>query len=143
MVNDLVERLRARGWRITPQRQAIARVLDGENVHLSADAVVKRARQNLPGISMATVYNTLNELVAMGEILEVSTGSGPRCFDSNTSLAHHHLVCSSCGEIHDVHFDLDGPAPDVRERHDYLVTGYSVIFSGQCPRCQALSNTRH
>ncbi len=136
-MSDLIVRLRARGWRITPQRQAIALVLDGENLHLSAEGVVERARRILPGISMATVYNTLNELVAMGEVLEVSTGSGARLFDPNATHAHHHLVCSACGEIHDVQADLGGRAPDMLDRHDFLVTGYSVVFNGLCQNCQA------
>ncbi len=142
-MNDLVERLRARGWRITPQRQAIARVLNGENMHLSVEEVVTSAREIFPEISIATVYNTLNELIAMGEILEFSTGPGARRFDSNTSRAHHHLVCSSCGEIHDVHSDVIGLAPEVEERHDFLVTGYSVVFNGLCTHCQARENTLH
>ncbi|HVB00335.1 MAG TPA: Fur family transcriptional regulator [Acidimicrobiales bacterium] len=142
-MNELVERLRARGWRMTPQRQAIALVLEGENVHLSAEAVVTRAREAFPEISMATVYNTLNELVAMGEILEVSTGSGTKRFDSNTSRAHHHLVCTSCGELHDVHADFDGPTLKAREQHGFFVTGFNVVFNGLCPSCQKLTGTSH
>ncbi|HUY07455.1 MAG TPA: transcriptional repressor [Acidimicrobiales bacterium] len=126
---------------MTPQRRAIAAVLDGENVHLSAEAVVSRARAAFPEISMATVYNTLNELVAIGEIVEVSTGSGAKRFDSNTSRAHHHLSCTSCGELHDVHTDFIGPTLDDREQFGFLVTGYSVVFNGLCLACQERSGT--
>ena len=48
----------------------MAEVLAGEHVHLRADAVYTRAQRLLPEISLATVYNTLNELVDMGEVLE-------------------------------------------------------------------------
>jgi Fe2+ or Zn2+ uptake regulation protein len=61
----LPDRLQARGWRITPQRRAVLRALDGEHVHL------------VPEVSLATVYNTLNELVAMGEISEIRLADGP------------------------------------------------------------------
>lgn len=125
---------------MTPQRQAIALVLEGENVHLSADAIVTRARENAPEISIATVYNTLNELVAMGEILEVSTGSGARRFDSNTARAHHHLVCTSCGELHDVHAEIAGPTLGTPDRQGFVITGFRVVFNGLCPHCQALAS---
>ncbi len=124
---------------MTPQRQAIALVLEGDNVHLSAEAIINQARESFPEISMATVYNTLNELVAMGEILEVATGSRARRFDSNTSRAHHHLMCNRCGELHDVHTDFEGPTLRAREQHGFLVTGFNVLFNGLCPNCQALS----
>ena len=96
-ISDLLDRLRSREWRVTPQRRVIAEVLSGEHVHLTAEAVHAAAQQRLPEISLATVYNTLNELVAMGELLEVSAGSGPKRYDPNVTIAHQHLVCTSCG----------------------------------------------
>jgi len=57
-ISELVLRLRARGWRITAQRRVVAEVLAGEHIHLTADAVYSQARQLLPEISLATVYNT-------------------------------------------------------------------------------------
>ena len=53
--------LRDRGRRITPQRRAVAEVLVGENMHLAAEQVFESARRLVPEISLATVYNTLNE----------------------------------------------------------------------------------
>src|ERR1700745_3205433 len=76
-ISELVQRLRDRGWRLTAQRRVVAEVLAGDHVHLTADAVYSRAQLLLPEISLATVYNTLNELVDMGEVLEISTGDGP------------------------------------------------------------------
>lgn len=139
IIDDLLERLRARDWRLTPQRRAVAEVLEGENVHLSAEAVHVRAQKRLPEISMATVYNTLNELVAMGEVLEVAAGTGPKRYDPNAHIPHHHLVCTSCGTLHDVPAtgrDLE-LAPS--ERHGFVVTGTDVVFHGLCPACQRRS----
>ena len=72
---SLLERLRTRGWRVTPQRRAVAEVLTGDHVHLTADEVHERARARLPEVSLATVYNTLGELVDMGEVLEIGRAS--------------------------------------------------------------------
>jgi hypothetical protein len=74
----------------------------GEHVHLTAEAVHAAAQALLPEISLATVYNTLNELVNMGEVLEISDGNGPKRYDPNTTMAHQHLLCIRCGTLRDV-----------------------------------------
>jgi Fe2+ or Zn2+ uptake regulation protein len=129
--------LRDRGWRLTAQRRVVAEVLAGEHVHLSADAVYSRARQLLPEISLATVYNTLNELVEMGEVLEISTGDGPKRYDPNTTVAHHHLYCVGCGALRDVTPDgIDCLALPSPERHGFELVDVDVVFRGRCPDCQ-------
>lgn len=124
---------------MTPQRRAVAEVLEGKNVHLSAEAVHLRAQERLPEISIATVYNTLNELVSMGEVLEVAAGAGPKRYDPNVHLAHHHLVCTSCGTLHDV-FPADNLQLAPTERHGFVLTGMDVVFQGLCPTCQQASH---
>ncbi len=136
-ISDLLERLRERHWRVTPQRRVIAEVLDGEHVHLSAETVHVRAHELLPEISLATVYNTLNELVAMGELLEVSAGSGPKRYDPNVTVPHDHLVCTTCGTLRDVvasNTSLVGTL-EPTQRHGFLVTGVDIVFRGICPQC--------
>ena len=102
-MSDLLERLRGRGWRMTAQRRVVAEVLDGDHVHLTADEVHARAVDRLPEISRATVYNTLGELVALGEVLEVATDRRAKRYDPNAHRPHQHLVCAQCGAIRDVH----------------------------------------
>ncbi|MDP9075701.1 MAG: transcriptional repressor, partial [Actinomycetota bacterium] len=102
MPTTLLERLRQRDWRLTAQRRVIAEVLAGEHVHLTAESVHAQARAVLPEISLATVYNTLNELVVMGELREVQAGDGPRRYDPNVGSDHQHLQCIRCGALWDV-----------------------------------------
>src|ERR1700722_4952061 len=104
-IGELIERLRDRKWKLTAQRRVVAEVLAGEHIHLTADAVYSRAQQLLPEISLATVYNTLNELVDMGEVLEISAGDGPKRYDPNITVAHPHLYCVGCGALRDVNPD--------------------------------------
>ena len=66
----LLSRLRDRDYRLTSQRRVVAQVLEGPNVHMTADEVHHAAIEILPEISRATVYSTLNELTQMGELLE-------------------------------------------------------------------------
>ncbi|MGW8374789.1 Fur family transcriptional regulator [Streptomyces sp. ODS28] len=137
-MSDLLERLRERGWRMTAQRRVVAEVLDGEHVHLSADEVLERASVLLPEIARATVYNTLSELVSLGEVTEVSSIGRAKLYDPNAHRPHHHLVCSRCGTIRDVHPGGDPLAalPDA-ERFGFTVHAAEVTFRGVCAECRA------
>lgn len=103
---------------------------------MSAEDVYGRARELLPEISLATVYNTLNELVAMGEVLEVSAADGPKRYDPNTTSSHHHLYCVSCGALRDVNpsgvSSLSLPAG---EKHGFELLDVDIVFRGRCPEC--------
>lgn len=120
---------------MTAQRRVVAEVLDGEHVHLTADEVLARATDRLPEISRATVYNTLGELVSLGEVIEVSTGRAKR-YDPNAHQPHQHLVCSGCGAIRDVRPSGDPLAalPD-SERFGFTVSEAEVTYRGVCPDC--------
>ncbi|MDT3396364.1 Fur family transcriptional regulator [Streptomyces sp. B1866] len=135
-MSDLLKRLRERGWRLTAQRRVVAEVLDGDHVHYTADEVHALAAERLPEISRATVYNTLGELVSLGEVIEVSTDGRAKRYDPNAHHAHHHLVCARCGTIRDVHPSGDPLAdlPDA-ERFGFLVSAVEVTYRGLCPDC--------
>ena len=137
-METLLDRLRSRGMRITPQRRAIAEVLVGEHVHLTAEDVLAQARVGLPELSQATVYATLTELVALGEVQEIATGDGRRRFDPNVGHAHHHLVCTACGAIRDVApVGLDAIEVPEDDLGGYTLTRADITFRGLCPDCTA------
>ncbi|MEV0534279.1 Fur family transcriptional regulator [Kitasatospora sp. NPDC050463] len=135
-MSDLLVRLRGRGWRLTAQRRVVAEVLDGDHVHLTADEVHARAVQRLPEISRATVYNTLGELVGLGEVMEVATDGRARRYDPNAHRPHQHLVCSGCGTIRDVQPAGD-PLADLpaEQRFGFAVATAEVTYRGICPDC--------
>jgi Fur family ferric uptake transcriptional regulator len=139
--SDLLARLRARDWRLSPQRRVVAEVLVGDHVHLTAEQVHDLARVRLPEISRATVYNTLNELVAMGEVLEVDVVDGPKRYDPNIAEEHDHLVCGSCHTIRDVPRSSKPPTITADARAGYVVTAVDVTFRGLCPACAARRRT--
>lgn len=135
-MSDLLERLRERGWRLTAQRRVVAEVLDGDHVHLTADEVHARAIERLPEISRATVYNTLGELVGIGEVTEVATDGRAKRYDPNAHRPHQHLVCSRCGTIRDVRPQGDPLAAlPVSERFGFTVSQAEVTYRGLCPDC--------
>ena len=133
---DLLERLRDRGWRLTAQRRAVADVLRGEHIHYTAESVLERARLQLPELSLATVYNTLNELVEMGEISEVNAGEGPKRYDPNVTETHQHLRCVRCNELLDVR-PTGQVTLSAAEQRGYEIIAVDVVFNGLCPQCRA------
>jgi Fur family transcriptional regulator, stress-responsive regulator len=132
-VEPLLVRLRGREWRLTAQRRVIAEVMAGEHVHLAADEVYDRAREVLPEVSLATVYNTLNELVEMGELLEIAHADGRKRYDPNVEERHHHLVCVDCGRMLDV--QADDPRLSDDQQHGFELLGVEVTFRARCPDC--------
>lgn len=134
-MTTLIDRLRDRGWRLTAQRRVIAEAMTGEHTHLTADEVLERARASLPEVSLATVYNTLNELVAIGELLELPHADGRKRYDPNVAERHHHLVCVDCGRM----LDVRAPEPKLpaEQRHGFELLGVDVTFRARCPDCAA------
>lgn len=127
---------------MTAQRRVVAEVLVGEHVHLSAEAVHTLAQDRLPEISLATVYNTLNELVAMGEVLEVSAGVGPKRYDPNVEVAHQHLVCVTCGTLRDVvPGGEDRLVLPAEQRHGFRLIDVDIVFRGVCGVCDPPAGT--
>jgi Fur family transcriptional regulator, stress-responsive regulator len=131
----LIERLQSRAdWRMTAQRRVIAQALDGDHIHLTAEQIFQRARQHLPELSLATVYNTLNELVALGELQQMDVAGGPTRYDPNTEHRHDHLVCLRCGEVHDV-FPRGKLQLPASQRFGHRIVGQDTVFKGYCPKC--------
>src|ERR671928_1933342 len=91
--------LRARGQRVTSQRVVIHRALQELGRHASAEEVLDRVRDRLPGISLPTVYATLELFEELGIARRVTGGrrpGGPVLYDPRPD-PHHHLVCRRCG----------------------------------------------
>lgn len=106
--------------------------MTGDHVHMTADAVLERARESLPEVSRATVYNTLNEMVSIGEVLEIAHPDGRKRYDPNIGR-HHHLLCVECGRILDVH--MDDPHLAAEQQHGFEILDVEVTFHARCPEC--------
>lgn len=100
-MRDMLERIRAAGLKLTSQRLAIVRELAADPTHPTAQELFDRLRVSQPGMSFATVYNTLDALAAAGLCAALSLSPGASRFDPNMH-AHHHAVCDACGLVRDV-----------------------------------------
>ena len=135
-VQQIVDRLRERGHRLTPQRYAVLRALVEGGEHPSAAQLFQRVTEDYPMMSPATVYKTLDTLKAAGEVLELEFRDGPNRYDANLPNAHPHVVCTRCGRIDDVMDErLDPSVAEVAAQTGYQVRGYRLDFYGLCPSC--------
>ena len=134
---ELTEAFRRQNLKVTPQRQLLFRLLHANATHPSADVLYAQASELMPGISLRTIYQTLNDLAAMGELQQVSVGSGAARFDPNTD-DHHHAVCDQCGEVADVYV-ANLAALEVEGLQGFRARSTRLVFSGTCERCAAVS----
>lgn len=130
---ELTDLFRARGLKVTPQRQCIFRILHGSEGHPTAEAVYAEAAGEMPTLSLRTVYQTLHDLANMGEICELDLGTGSARFDPNPDT-HHHLVCTSCGKVSDLFTDFDVRLPSTYEQ-TFRVSNTQIVFRGTCQAC--------
>jgi Fur family peroxide stress response transcriptional regulator len=94
---------RAGEQKLTPQRNAVFQVILAREDHPTANEIFEAARQRLPTISYATVYNSLRYLKEAGLVHEIKFGDSASRYDRETDR-HDHAICNSCGKL--VDFDL-------------------------------------
>ena len=137
--DELTQIFRARGLKMTPQRQSIFRALHGSGVHPTAEAVYAAVSVEMPTISLRTVYQTLNDLAAMGEIQAIDLGTGSLRFDPNVD-PHHHLVCDECGRVSAVQLDsVAALTREIRAQSGFEPVIRHLGIGGLCAECAARS----
>ena len=118
---------------MTPQRQLLFRLLHESSSHPTAEQLYAIASEQMPGISLRTVYQTLTDLGAMGELQSFDFGMGATRFDPNVGT-HHHIICRVCNRVCDV--AVAGTSDLVVEGLDgFAVDRSDIVFHGVCARC--------
>jgi len=137
MSTDLIQRLRAAGYKITPPRLAVLEVIQHEGEHLNPNEILARAQAIHAQTGRATVYRTLELLTQLGIVRPIYVGeNGPTYIRSEGG--HHHLVCSRCGRI--IEFDrcaADEMGCELEARFGFRIHSHLLEFYGICPACQA------
>ncbi len=131
--SPLTQRLAARGFRFTPQRQQVYEVLLDERDHPTAEEVFIRAKKGMPAISIATVYNCLTALVKCGLVKQVALERGAARFCPNMS-EHCHFYCNSCDTVFDIEFTRGAGIPLPK---GFEADQYDVAIHGRCPDCSS------
>lgn len=129
------ERFKAAGFKITPQRLAVFRLLDGNKSHPTAEDIFAKLRREYPNISYTTVYNILKSIVRIGGIQELVIDRDRVHYDPDISL-HHHALCTKCGKIIDVMMPLKIPKLPKELSTQFNSISYQINFYGTCRACE-------
>jgi Fe2+ or Zn2+ uptake regulation protein len=132
----LTQKLAQSGFRFTPQRHHVYAVLIQNLDHPTADQVFMRAKQSMPDISMATVYNTLDALVKSGLVRQVNLERAATRYCPNMR-EHYHFYCDGCGHVHDIDVAPGGQHPDALIPAGFRATHFETSIRGLCPACAA------
>lgn len=111
--------------------------------HGTAERVAALARADIGAISLQSVYDALDVLVAGGLVRRIQPAGSPARFEDRVGDNHHHLICRECGRVVDVDCAA-GAAPclEPRDRGGYQIDEAEVAYWGRCPDCQARSAGR-
>lgn len=138
----LIDALRKKGYRATPQRMAICKFALQTPIHPTVKTIYKKVREEHPTISIATIYKTLKILKELDLIQELTFPKRPIRFDPYMK-PHINLVCSKCNAI----IDFDDPAVQsiikrVADTAKFQVTGQRLDIYGICEKCRKASYSK-
>jgi len=136
--NKIAGILREHGYKLTPQRHAVLKVIAASHDHLTPGAIYERARLGNLDIGRVTVYRTLDLLNELKLVCRVHAGGGCRSYMMRRPTEHHHhLICSGCGRVVDfVDCGLADLEKRLSEEARFDIKGHLLEFYGLCYDCR-------
>jgi Fe2+ or Zn2+ uptake regulation protein len=129
--------LRAGGHRVTSQRLVLYRVLTDLGRHAHAEELARASSERLPGLSLPTVYATLELFEGLGLVRRVDAGGPAALYDPRTE-PHAHFTCRVCGTVTDLDVALDTAAAENAARAAGAAPDHvDVVLRGVCGDCRA------
>ena len=134
-LKSIIDSLRKKGYKATPQRIAICKYFLQNPTHPTAKSIYQKVKEEYPTISLATVYKTIKVLKELDLIQELPFSHGHTRFDSNMD-PHINIVCLKCGEIidlntHEIYFVIKQAAQSAK----FQLTGQRLDIYGFCEKC--------
>lgn len=139
-LGEFLERLQQHDYKLTPQRRMILQVFqDHPERHLSADDVFHLVRADHPEIGLATVYRTLDLFTEVNILQRIEFGDGRARYEfADRVRHHHHLVCTDCGRVEEVHSDImQQLAQNLHKQYGFEAVDQEIKFFGRCRHCRA------
>ncbi len=136
MVKDITGLLRDNGFKVTPQRLAVYKVLYESKEHPTAEMLFNELQPVYPTMSLATVYKTIEILAQLNLIKVLNTGEDSFRYDADTR-EHAHIKCIKCKDMGDVmDLEMGGLVQAVENKTGYDITAQQLYFYGVCPICR-------
>lgn len=133
--DEIVQTLKSKGLRVTPQRFAVYSHLRSRYDHPTVEQIQSTLNQDFPVSSQATIYSALQALRDVGLVREVLLDEGVSRYDANVE-SHHHFRCKACGSIEDIIWDTFSQIELSHLRPGLKAEHYEVTVHGLCDRCQ-------
>jgi Fur family transcriptional regulator, ferric uptake regulator len=139
--NKIAGILREQGYKLTPQRHALLKVIASQHDHLSPDAIFEKTKQEYPGIGRVTIYRTLDILSKLNLLCRFHAPDGCHGYMMRRpSEHHHHLVCSDCGRVIDfTDCELSGLEEKLSQETGFSIDGHLLELYGKCQDCQKIN----
>ena len=136
-IEELITVLKEKGFRMTPQRLELIRIIAASDGHPSALQIYNSIKKQFPTMSQATVYNTLSLLKDMGQVLEIDL-HGDSHYDGNRPEDHSHVVCLKCNKIVDGDYFVDDDTiSNLEKSTGFEIVRTQIAFYGLCPDCKS------
>jgi Fur family ferric uptake transcriptional regulator len=133
---DIIDVLRGRGLRMTPQRRAIVAEVMRAKGHISPTALARKVQGEMPGVNASTIYRTLSLLEEVGVLAHAHLEGGAE-YHRAEEAGHVHLTCSRCGAEDDLSLEEAEALQELINRHHgFLPDLTHFAISGLCAECQ-------
>jgi Fur family ferric uptake transcriptional regulator len=134
---DYAGRIRAHGYRMTPQREIVLDAVCAGEGHTTIDAICARVHERAPVINRSTVYRTLEFLQQLNLVVAADI-HGQTIYEIAQAQPHHHLACLQCGdEIEISNDELEATYAEITERYGFDVEVDHLVLYGFCQGCRA------
>lgn len=139
--NKIAGVLREHGYKLTPQRHAVLKVIAASYAHLTPEAIYEKVHLENSDIGLVTIYRTLGILRELNLVCRMHAQDGRRSYMMRRPTEHHHhLVCSGCGRVVDF---IGCELVDLEKRlaceTRFEINGHLLELYGLCPGCNLAS----
>ena len=143
-MGQLVQALKERGHRLTPQRQLILEAIESAEGHVSAESVHSKVAAQFPQVNISTVYRTLELLQDLGLVTHTHFDDGIAQYHLASAAPHQHMVCRRCGAEREIDVSVLDPLDrHLREQYDFQADLAHFAIVGTCGRCATGGHPAH
>ncbi|MGB7604331.1 MAG: Fur family transcriptional regulator [Lutisporaceae bacterium] len=137
-MNEIVQILKEKGFKVTPQRIAVFDILKNTKEHPTVEVIYNKLEPMYPTMSLATVYKSLEVFKKLNLVQELNVGEDKFRYDANVKQ-HPHIICIDCGKVDDVDDEMFfNLSEQVANKTGYDIIGQKLYFYGKCPSCKKI-----
>jgi Fur family transcriptional regulator, ferric uptake regulator len=135
---EMVQTLKQRGHRLTPQRQMILEAIEASEGHVSAESIHAKVAARFPQVNISTVYRTLELLQDLGLVTHTHFDDGIAQYHLASEAPHQHMVCRRCGDEREIDVRVLDPLDHhLRDRYGFQADLAHFALIGVCANCAA------